>query len=76
MCKKRTVTLVDQSKGEICLTLWNAQAENFDPGNDSPVVVVKGAKVSDYNGVSLASWASTIVQVCGPLINFNISQLL
>jgi len=62
--KKRDLTLVDQSKGEICLTLWNAHAESFDPGHDDyPVVAVKGAKVTDFNGVSLGTWASTIVQV-------------
>jgi hypothetical protein len=36
---------------------------NFDP-TGNPVVAIKGAKVSDYNGVSLSSLSSSVIQVC------------
>lgn len=44
------------------LTLWGSTAETFDSSNN-PVVAVKGAKVSDYNGVSLSALSSSVIQV-------------
>ena len=37
---------------KVTLTLWGSSAENF-VGDGNPVVAVKGARVSDYNGVTL-----------------------
>ncbi|CAG9864560.1 unnamed protein product [Phyllotreta striolata] len=47
--KKKDVTLIDQSSTTIDLTLWGADAENFDAPNN-PVVVVKGAKINEFGG--------------------------
>jgi len=50
---KREIIVCDQSNTEVTLTLWGSSAENFN-GEENPVVAVKGAKVSDYNGVTLS----------------------
>ncbi len=59
---KRDVTLVDQSLADVNLTLWGTTAETFD-GANFPVVAIKGARVSDYNGVSISSLSSSTLQV-------------
>lgn len=46
---KREVTLIDQTSSAIALTLWNDDARNFN-GYDQPVVLVKGAKVGEFQG--------------------------
>ena len=56
------MTLVDKSMAEVTVTMWGTAAENFDPSGN-PVVAIKGAKVSDYNGVSLSTLASSVIQV-------------
>ena len=61
--KKRVVVLVDQSLAEIGLTLWGSVAEKFDPEEEHPVLAVKGAKVTDYSGISLTALASSVIQV-------------
>ena len=60
--RKRDVTLVDKSMAEVTVTMWGSAAENFDPSGN-PVVAIKGAKVSDYNGVSLSTLGSSVIQV-------------
>jgi len=50
---KREITLVDRSATEVSLTLWGTTAETFD-GVGNPIVAVKGARISDFNGVSLS----------------------
>jgi len=50
---KREVTLVDRSATEVLLTLWGTAAETFS-GVGNPIVASKGARVSDYNGVTLS----------------------
>ena len=55
--------LVDQSLAEIGLTLWGSVAEKFDPEEEHPVLAVKGAKVTDYSGISLTALASSVIQV-------------
>ena len=59
---KRDLFLVDQSNTEVSLTLWGTKAETFESASN-PVVCVKGAKVSDYNGVSLSTLSSSVVQI-------------
>jgi replication factor A1 len=59
---KRDIVIVDKSSTEVGLTLWGGKAESFD-GSDNPIVCIKGAKVSDYNGVSLSVLSSSVVQV-------------
>jgi replication factor A1 len=46
---KREITLIDQSNAAITLTLWGEEAKNFE-GFDQPVLLVKGAKIGEYNG--------------------------
>jgi len=50
---KRDVIIVDKSAHEVSLTLWGNTARNFDGGN-FPVLAVKGARVSDFNGITLS----------------------
>lgn len=61
-CIKREVKLVDRSNKEVNLTLWGGEAEKFD-GSLNPVVAVKGAKVSDFNGKSLSATMASTMQV-------------
>lgn len=55
--KKRILTLLDWSGTKILLAIWNEQAEMFD-GSDNPVVAVKDAEVSEYNGLCLSMTSS------------------
>jgi len=59
---KRDLVVVDKSLTEVNLTLWGTTAEKFE-AEGNPVVAIKGARVSDYNGVSLSSLSSSVVQV-------------
>jgi len=60
--KKRDIQLVDDTNFSVRLTLWGDKAESF-PSKDFPVVAVKGAKLSNYGGVSLSTMASAVIQV-------------
>ena len=60
--RKRDITMVDKSLAEINVTIWGTAAESFDP-TGNPVVAIKGAKVSDYNNVSLSTLGSSVIQV-------------
>ncbi|KAJ8722019.1 hypothetical protein PYW08_004421 [Mythimna loreyi] len=63
LLKKRELTLVDNSGGAVVLTLWGKEAENFD-GNSNPVVAVKGARLSEFNGSkSLSCLASSMIRL-------------
>ena len=59
---KRDIVLVDDTNRSVNLTLWGEQAQKFD-GSSNPVIAIKGAKVSDYNGVSLSTIGSSSVTV-------------
>jgi replication factor A1 len=51
--KKRNITIVDDSNTSVELTLWGKTAEEFEPeapGQAKHVVVIRKAKVSDWNG--------------------------
>ncbi|XP_068206149.1 replication protein A 70 kDa DNA-binding subunit isoform X2 [Palaemon carinicauda] len=60
--KKRDLQVIDDTKHEVRVTLWGTNAENFD-GSLQPVLAIKGAKVSDFNGVSLSLLSSSSFQV-------------
>jgi replication factor A1 len=60
--KKRDLHLVDNSNCAVSCTLWGKQAEDFD-AQDNPVVLLKGAKLSDYNGRSLSVTGQTVMQI-------------
>ncbi|KFB42188.1 AGAP001421-PA-like protein [Anopheles sinensis] len=47
--RKREITLVDDSKASVQLTLWGDDAQNF-PATTNPVVLVKGGRVSEFGG--------------------------
>ncbi|XP_058467652.1 replication protein A 70 kDa DNA-binding subunit [Malaya genurostris] len=47
--KKREVTMVDSSNAAVQLTLWGEDAQTF-PTATNPVVLVKGARVSEFGG--------------------------
>ena len=59
---KRELTLIDRSGAEVNLTLWGSQAETFDSASE-PVVAVKAAKVSDFNGVTLSASFQSVIQI-------------
>lgn len=62
LLKKREVTVVD-SGSAIVLTLWGDEAEKFD-GSTHPVVAVKGARLTEFNGSkSLSCLASTMLRL-------------
>lgn len=60
--KKRELVLVDNSNCSVNCTLWGQQAEEFD-GSEKPVILLRGAKLSDFNGRSLSVAGSTIMQI-------------
>jgi len=60
--KKREIHIVDTSNTSVAVTLWGDQAERFD-GSTNPVVVIKGAVVNDFNGVSLSVGRQSTLQV-------------
>jgi len=59
---KREVVLVDDSNYSISATLWGKTAEDFD-GSENPVILLKGAKVGEYNGKNLSVGGATVMQI-------------
>ncbi|GAB0090580.1 Replication protein A 70 kDa DNA-binding subunit [Sergentomyia squamirostris] len=55
--KKREVTLVDNSRATVSLTLWGEDAENFD-ASYQPVIAIRGARVTEFGGGKTISLAS------------------
>ena len=47
---KRDLVVVDDSQCSIRLTLWAQRAEEYDTSSINPVIIIKAAKVSDYQG--------------------------
>lgn len=61
--KKRDVTIVDQSLSSVTITLWDAQAEDFD-GSLQPVIAIKGSRIREFMGSkSLSLLGSTVMQI-------------
>ena len=58
---KRDVNLVDSSSTCIKLTVWGDQAEKF-PEALPVLVAIKSAKISDFNGRSLSSVSTSILE--------------
>ena len=71
--QKRDIVLVDKSLTEVNLTLWGGTAEKFN-GENNPILAVKGAKVSDYNGVSLSALSSSTLQINPGVTIFHHSE--
>ncbi|XP_039224193.1 replication protein A 70 kDa DNA-binding subunit [Crotalus tigris] len=59
---KRELHLMDMSGKTVTVTLWGADAENFD-GSRQPVVAIRGARVSDFGGRSLSVISSSSLLV-------------
>jgi replication factor A1 len=57
---KRDIVLLDKSGKSITCTLWGAEAEGFE-ATANPIIAIKGARLSDFNGVSLNSLMSSNV---------------
>lgn len=63
LLKKREVMLVDASGGAVTLTLWGNEAEKFE-GNTNPILAVKGARLTEFNGSkSLSCLSSTMLRL-------------
>ncbi|CAG7833681.1 unnamed protein product [Allacma fusca] len=60
--KKREITLIDQTCKEINLTIWGKTAEDFCD-DSQPIIAVKAAKVSDFNGKSLSLLQSSALHI-------------
>ena len=60
--QKKAIIIVDRSLHETSLTLWESEAIDFR-AVEKDVVAIKGAKVSDYRGVTLGSTHSSIIQI-------------
>ncbi|XP_019727550.1 replication protein A 70 kDa DNA-binding subunit-like isoform X2 [Hippocampus comes] len=59
---KRALTLIDCSGKTVTLTLWGEQAQMFDASRH-PVVAIKGARLSTFDGRSLSALCSTTLTV-------------
>ncbi|KAJ4871999.1 Replication protein A 70 kDa DNA-binding subunit D [Raphanus sativus] len=60
MIPKRDITLADESKKTVVVSLWNDLAtgvgqELLDMADESPVIAIKSLKVGDFQGVSLST---------------------
>ncbi|XP_028451203.1 replication protein A 70 kDa DNA-binding subunit-like isoform X1 [Perca flavescens] len=59
---KRALDLIDTTGKVVTVTLWGEEAEKFD-GSGEPVVAIKGARLSDFGGISLSALFSSTVMV-------------
>ncbi|KAB7503652.1 Replication protein A DNA-binding subunit [Armadillidium nasatum] len=59
---KNDYEIIFDSRTMVGLTLWESQAENFT-GSQNSVIVVKGAKVTDFRGRNLSVATSSIIQI-------------
>nr|XP_019952555.1 PREDICTED: replication protein A 70 kDa DNA-binding subunit-like isoform X2 [Paralichthys olivaceus] len=59
---KRALSLIDATGTVVTVTLWGEEAEKFD-GREQPVVAIKGARLSDFGGISLSALFSSTVMV-------------
>jgi len=60
--KKREISIIDTSNTSINITLWGETAEKFE-GSSNPVIAIKNALVSDFNGVSLSCNSQSTMQI-------------
>ncbi|CAA0820873.1 Replication protein A 70 kDa DNA-binding subunit B [Striga hermonthica] len=65
---KRDVTIADETKKTVVVSLWGDNATNvgqelLDMSDKSPVVAIKSLKVGDFQGVSLSAVSKSIVVV-------------
>lgn len=65
---KREITIADETKKTVVVSLWNDLATNvgqelLDMADKSPVVAIKSLKVGDFQGVSLSALSKSIVAI-------------
>ncbi|KAI5066413.1 hypothetical protein GOP47_0019037 [Adiantum capillus-veneris] len=65
---KRDIVIADESKKTVTVSLWSDMASNegeklMNMVDESPIVLVKKLRVSDYQGVSLSANSGSILQV-------------
>lgn len=68
MIPKRDITIADETKKTVVVSLWNDLAthvgqELLDMADKSPVVAIKSLKVGDFQGVSLSALSKSNVVV-------------
>ncbi|KAM4726414.1 replication protein A 70 kDa DNA-binding subunit-like [Anableps anableps] len=59
---KRAISLIDTTGKVVTVTLWGEEAEKFDDSGQ-PVVAIKGARLSDFGGISLSALFSSTIMV-------------
>ncbi|XP_034034099.1 replication protein A 70 kDa DNA-binding subunit-like isoform X2 [Thalassophryne amazonica] len=59
---KRALQLMDTSGKVVTVALWGQEAERFD-GSGQPIIAIKGARMSDFGGISLSVLSSSTVTV-------------
>jgi replication factor A1 len=57
--RRRRIFLCDSSRVQIEMTLWDKDADNFEPSSVGRVVEIKDARVSEFRGKQLASTNGT-----------------
>ncbi|XP_052174654.1 replication protein A 70 kDa DNA-binding subunit B-like [Diospyros lotus] len=65
---KRDITIADETKKTVVVSLWNDLATNvgqelLDMYDRSPVVAIKSLKVGDFQGVSLSALSKSLVAI-------------
>ncbi len=60
---RRELTVVDDTNFEVRVTLWGEHANLNCEWGSMPIIVVKGARVQDYQGRVISSCASSFIQV-------------
>ncbi|WOG93789.1 hypothetical protein DCAR_0313076 [Daucus carota subsp. sativus] len=65
---KRDITIADESKKTVVVSLWNDLATTvgqdlLDIADQSPIVALKSLKVGDFQGVSLSALSRTVIVV-------------
>ncbi|XP_045831682.1 replication protein A 70 kDa DNA-binding subunit D-like [Trifolium pratense] len=65
---KRDITIADESKKTVIVSLWGDLATNtgqelLDIADKSPVVAIKSLKVGDFQGVSLSAISKSLVLI-------------
>ncbi|KAK9278587.1 hypothetical protein L1049_028159 [Liquidambar formosana] len=65
---KRDITIADETKKTVVVSLWNDLATNIgqellDNADKSPIVAIKSLKVGDFQGVSLSTLTRSTVLV-------------
>lgn len=68
MVPKRDITVADETKRTVTVSLWNELATNagqelLDDADKSPIVAIKSLKVGDFQGISLSTLGRSTVLV-------------